>query len=74
MKTERKTARIFEDVGGYYFCDDGLPYLDTRGTSYDTVTAARQAAWESGYNYAVGSGAPASGRLRPGKYSQRYAV
>lgn len=30
MKEERKIAYIFEDVGGWYVCDNDTPYLDTR--------------------------------------------
>ena len=30
-KPERLVARIFEDIGGYYVCDDDLDYRDTRG-------------------------------------------
>ena len=36
----KKTIRIFEDVGGYYVCDNDLDYLDTRGACFPTVRAA----------------------------------
>ncbi len=33
----RKIARIFEEpTGKFHICDDGLDYLDARGTGYDT--------------------------------------
>jgi hypothetical protein len=59
-----KTARIFEDVGGYYVCDDADDFLDARGRGYQTKAAALRAAWESGYDRAIGSGC-----YRPGKIS-----
>jgi hypothetical protein len=33
-RTTKTVARIFEDVGGYYVCDDADGCLDTRGPSY----------------------------------------
>jgi hypothetical protein len=30
----KKIARIFEDVNGYYICDDSLDFLDARGTPF----------------------------------------
>ena len=50
-------ARVFEDVGGYYVCDDSLPYLDARGYAHKTKSEAMRAAFEQGYTHAVGSGA-----------------
>lgn len=50
-------ARIFEDVGGYYICDDSLDYLDARGNGYDSKAAALRAAYAAGYTHAIGSGA-----------------
>jgi len=55
-KMERKLARIFEDVGGYYVCDEELDYLDASGKSYKTKAEAQRAAKEMGYTHAVGSG------------------
>lgn len=59
MKTtvKKSMARVFEDVGGYYFCDDGLDYLDARGAAYDSKAAALRAAYAAGYTHATGSGA-----------------
>ena len=37
---KKKVVRVFEDVGGYFCCDDTLPYLDTRGESFPTVREA----------------------------------
>ena len=56
-----RVARIFEDVGGYYVCDDALDYLDARGMPHATKAAAlRAAATDYGdgefYTHAVGSG------------------
>jgi hypothetical protein len=54
-KPERLVARIFEDIGGYYVCDDDLDYRDTRGPVYPTKAAALRAAAED-YTHATGSG------------------
>ena len=57
METENTTtARIFEDVGGYYICDDDLDYLDTRGYPSRTKAEAMRVAKDSGYTHARGSG------------------
>jgi len=57
MKTDTQlVARIFEDVGGYYICDDSLDYLDTRGSAYPNRAQAMRAAAERGYTHARGSG------------------
>lgn len=48
-------ARIFEDVGGYYICDEDGP-LDARGKAYDTKADALRAAATCGYTHAIGSG------------------
>lgn len=58
MKTEtidtyKKVARIFEDVGRFYICDDSLPYLDTRGRAYRSRREAIQALREAA-TYEVG--------------------
>ena len=37
MNPEKRIARIFEDVGGFYYCDDSLPHLDVRGGVHKTV-------------------------------------
>jgi hypothetical protein len=39
-KSTHSTARIFEDVGGFYICSDALPYLDARGCAYPSRRAA----------------------------------
>lgn len=31
VPSEKLVARIFEDVGGYYICDEEEEFLDTRG-------------------------------------------
>lgn len=49
-------ARIFEDVGGYYVCDETLPYLDARGKGYRSKAQAMRAARLNGYTHARGSG------------------
>jgi len=36
-------ARVFEDVGGYYWCDEHGP-LDTRGRAHPTKVSACRAA------------------------------
>ena len=45
--------RIFEDTGGYHFCDDTTDYLDTRGMAYPTSKAATKAAheWAESHGY-----------------------
>lgn len=50
----KAVARIFEDVNGYYVCDNGK--LDTRGRCYKTKIAAIRAAARDGYSQAIGSG------------------
>lgn len=56
--TERKVARIFEDVGGYYICDDDANMLDARGRAYETKADALRAAASGpdAYTHATGSG------------------
>jgi hypothetical protein len=58
-----RTARIFEDVGGYFVCDDADNFLDARGRASRTKAAALRAAWESGYDRAVGSGCYRNGSI-----------
>jgi hypothetical protein len=53
---EKKVARIFEDIGGYFVCDEELYYLDARGCLYHSKTAAMLAAASAGYTHAIGSG------------------
>lgn len=53
--SDTKIARVFEDVGGYYWCDDDGP-LDTSGKCYKTKADAMTAAAFDGYRYATGSG------------------
>jgi hypothetical protein len=55
-RARRRIARIFEDIGGLYVCDDSADCLDARGRAYATAAEARSAAWHSGYTHAVGSG------------------
>jgi len=35
-----RVARIFEDVNGYFICDDSSPCLDARGKVYGSRRAA----------------------------------
>jgi len=65
-----KTARIFADVGGYYWCDDELDYLDARGKAHRTKADAQRAAKEAGYTHAVGSGSYGDG-ITPQKIRER---
>lgn len=51
-----KTARIFEDVGGYYICDESSEFLDACGSSYSRISDALRAAIYNGYTHAIGSG------------------
>ncbi len=37
--THKRTARLLEDAGGYYYSDVTSPRLDTRGRAFDTVSA-----------------------------------
>jgi hypothetical protein len=52
----RATARIAEDVGGYYVGDNDLDYIDTSGPAYQTKAAAYRAAAAADYTHAAGSG------------------
>jgi len=51
-----KIARIFEYVGGYFWCDAASEIWDARGHAYQTKAAAMEAAARGGYRYAIGSG------------------
>jgi hypothetical protein len=51
-----KIARIFEDIGGYFICDDDDDILDARGYAHCTKAEAMRAAAEQGYTHARGSG------------------
>jgi len=53
---KRVIARIFEDIGGYYICDDSLDYLDMRGSCSKTRAEAMRRAADCGYTHARGSG------------------
>lgn len=44
-------AYIFEDVGGWYFCDAESDYLDTKGNCYKNKTAAIRAASSCEYTH-----------------------
>jgi hypothetical protein len=35
-----KVAYVFEDVGGWYICDDDASMLDARGRAYQSKNAA----------------------------------
>ena len=66
METKKKTnltARIFADVGGYYWCDMGLAYLDTRERSFASKSAAMRSAYVHGYTHGIGSGVYRDGAL-----------
>ena len=58
----KSTARIFEDVGGYFICDDTSDFLDARGTPHASKAEALRAAYQSGYTHAIGSGAYKQGK------------
>ncbi len=49
-------ARIFEDVGGYYVCNDAAKSLIKRTDPYSTKAAALREAASRGFTHAVGSG------------------
>jgi hypothetical protein len=51
-----KVARVFEDVNGYYFCDNTEKCLDMRGTAHPTKISVMRAAYRAGYTYCTGSG------------------
>ena len=64
-----KTARIFEDVGGYFVCDESSKFLDARGRPYGKKSDALRAASYMGYTHAIGSGTYWDGvRKIPAKY------
>lgn len=54
-ETERKVARVFEDVGGFYYCNASLGFLDARGRGFKTLRGAlenlRQNAPFDGYTH-----------------------
>lgn len=60
----KKIARIFEDVNGYYICDENSDVLDTRGRVYNTKISAMQAALQGGYTHAIGSGTYWGNKIR----------
>ena len=75
MKTitkTRKTARIFESVGGYYICDDAQRNLDARGTPFrsraqallELRIALREEGAESEYTHYITAGGRRV-RIRP---------
>jgi prophage antirepressor-like protein len=39
-ETTTKVAYVFQDVNGWYICDDAAEMLDTRGTAYPSKNAA----------------------------------
>jgi hypothetical protein len=44
MATRRLVYRVFQEPGGYYFCDDARDYLDARGSRYPSKAEATEAA------------------------------
>lgn len=54
--TKKSIAVIFEDVGGYFYCDADSECLDARGTPSNTKAQAMRRAAASGYTHAKGSG------------------
>lgn len=40
MNGTKRVAYVFEDVGGWYICDDAAEMLDTRGTAHRSKNAA----------------------------------
>jgi len=73
----KMVARIFEDVGGFYVCDEDSDFLDARGDGYDSKSAALRGAYRAGYTHAVGSGtyregvASIRGMVRLGRWDER---
>lgn len=51
----KKIARIFEDMGGYFWVDEDCP-LDTSGHCYGNKVSAVRSAAREGYTHVVGSG------------------
>lgn len=51
MNDKKRTAHIFLDSKGFYFCDSKKDYLDARGTAYRTKTCAIRAASNYGYTH-----------------------
>lgn len=56
MSETKIIARIFEDVGGYYVCDERLNYFDTRRYRHPNKSSALRSALRNGYTHAIGSG------------------
>ena len=48
------TARIFEDVGGFYFCSSASACLDARGRSFRSRAEAMRGAYCAGFTHAIG--------------------
>jgi hypothetical protein len=48
------TARIFEDVGGFYFCSSASACLDARGRSFRSRAEALREAYRAGFTHAIG--------------------
>jgi hypothetical protein len=63
-RIKMKTARIFEDIGGYFVCCDYLDYMDASGAGLPTKAAAMRAAHSEGYTHARGSGTYRPGLTR----------
>ena len=51
-----RTARIFEDVGGYHICDEDDDCLVTSAYPKETKAEALRCAARNGYTHAIGSG------------------
>jgi hypothetical protein len=54
---ERIICYVFEDVGGYYFCNydnvEKTGWLDARGHNYKSSLEAKRAAKNYGYTHAM---------------------
>ena len=55
-KVTKSIAIIFEDVGGYFYCDADSECLAACGTPSKTKGQAMRRAAASGYTHAEGSG------------------
>lgn len=57
------TARIFEDVGGFYFCSSASACLDARGRSFRSRAEALREAYRAGFTHAIGGYKRTGGKI-----------
>lgn len=57
------TARIFEDVGGFYFCSSASACLDARGISFRSRAEALRGAYRAGFTHAIGGYKRTGGKI-----------